>query len=136
MPRYIAIIDYDQEEGKFGAVFPDAPGCAAMGESEEEVIDNATDALAEWAADWVADGRSLPVPRSYGELLKVGDDAIGPGGLIATVPLILETGKVARANVSMDAGLLTSIDEAARRQGVTRSAFISAAARDRIKLAG
>lgn len=136
MARYIAVIDFDEEEGKFGAFFPDAPGCAAMGATEEEVIDNATDALAEWAADWLADGQALPDARTYLQLLKSGEYDLGHGGLIAAVPLILETGKVARANVSMDAGLLTSIDEAAARQGITRSAFMASAARDRLKLTG
>ena len=38
-----------------------------------------------------------------------------------------------RANISLDAGLLAEIDDAARQRGVTRSAFLAAAARDRIK---
>lgn len=131
MTRYIAIIDY--AEGMFGAYFPDAPGCTAMGATEDEVIRGAADALAEWASDELADGRSLAVPRSYLELLKSGEYDLGKGGMIATIPLILETGKVARANISIDAGLLTSIDEEASRQGITRSAFLAAAARDRLK---
>ena len=131
MTRYIAIIDY--AEGMFGAYFPDAPGCTAMGATEDEVIRDAADALAEWASDELADGRQLAPPRSYVELLKSGEHDLGKGGMIATIPLILETGKVARANISIDAGLLTSIDEEASRQGITRSAFLAAAARDRLK---
>ncbi len=133
MTRYIAIIDH--AEGMFGAYFPDAPGCTAMGATEDEVIRDAADALAEWASDELADGRQLAAPRSYLELLKSGEYDLGngKGGMIATIPLILETGKVARANISIDAGLLTSIDEEASRQGITRSAFLAAAARDRLK---
>jgi predicted RNase H-like HicB family nuclease len=130
MARYIAVIDY--ADGAYGAYFPDAEGCTAMGATEEEVVRNATEALAEWAADAVADGLRLPTPRSYAELLKSRQFDLGKGGLIATIPLILETGKVTRANISIDAGLLTSIDEAAGRLGVTRSAFLAAAARDKI----
>lgn len=131
MTRYIAIIDF--AEGMFGACFPDAPGCTAMGATEDEVIRDAADALAEWASDELADGRQLAAPRSYVELLKSGEYDLGKGGMIATIPLILDTGKVARANISIDAGLLTSIDEEAGRQGITRSAFLAAAARDRLK---
>lgn len=131
MSRYLAIIDED--EGRLGAYFPDAPGCTAMGKTEDELIDNATDALSEWAADVLADGGKLPRPRSYVELLRSEEYGIGKGGMVAHIPLLLETGKLARANISLDAGLLADIDEAASRRGVTRSAFLAAAARDKIK---
>lgn len=131
MARYLAIID--EADGSLGAHFPDAPGCVAMGESEEEVIDNATDALSEWAADVLAAGGTLPQPRSYVELLKSGEFALGKGAMVAYLPLLLETGKLARANISLDAGLLADIDEAAARRGVTRSAFLASAAREKIK---
>lgn len=131
MARYIAIIDYD--DGMYGAHFPDAPGCTAMGETEDEVIGNATDALSEWALDELADGRDLPAARSFAQLLKVGDYESSLGAMVTTIPLILETGKVTRANISIDAGLLTEIDRAANRAGITRSAFLASAARDRIK---
>lgn len=133
MSRYIAIIDYDEGEGLYGAMFPDAPGCTAMGASEDEICDNAAEALSEWMADWLADGNQPPVARSYIELLKSGEfPELGKGGMIATIPLILETGRVTRANISIDEGLLTKIDEAASRQGITRSAFLAAAARERL----
>jgi predicted RNase H-like HicB family nuclease len=131
MARYLAVIDED--DGRLGAFFPDAPGCVAMGETEDEVIDNATEALSEWAVDVLADGGTLPPPRSYVELLKSGDYDLGRGGMVAPIPLLLETGKLARANISLDAGLLADIDEAAARRGVTRSAFLAAAAKEKIK---
>lgn len=131
MARYLAIIDED--DGRLGAFFPDAPGCTAMAKTEDELIDNATDALAEWAADVLAAGGELPRPRSYVELVKSGEYDLGKGGVIVHIPLLLETGKLARANISLDAGLLADIDEAASRRGVTRSAFLAAAAREKIK---
>ena len=134
MTRYIAVIEYDEPQKLFGAYFPDAPGCTAMGASESEVIDNAIEALAEWIGDEIDDGRDAPAPRTYGELLKSGDfPDLGKGGMIATVPLLRESGKPVRANLSLDAGLLQTIDEAAGRAGLTRSAFLASAARDKIK---
>jgi hypothetical protein len=97
------------------------------------VIRNATEALSEWASDEIADGRRPPEPRSYVELLRSGNHGLGQGGLVATIPLILLTGKVTRANISIDAGLLSSMDEAATRLGVTRSAFLAAAVREKLQ---
>lgn len=133
MTRYLAIIEEDEEQGLFFASFPDAPGCVADGTSQDDVLDKAADALSEWVADEIGDGRAAPTPRSYGQLLKSGEYALGKGGTVAWVPLLLDTGKLVRANISMDAGLLASIDEAAARHGVTRSAFLVSAARDKIK---
>ncbi|WP_119271995.1 type II toxin-antitoxin system HicB family antitoxin [Taklimakanibacter deserti] len=133
MSRYIAIIDYDEASGKYGAYFPDAPGATAMGATEAEVIADAIEALAEWVADEVADGRPAPVPRTYMQLLKSNEFDPGQGGMIATVPLLRESGKPVRANVSIDAGLLETIDKEAERLGLTRSAFLASAAREKIK---
>jgi predicted RNase H-like HicB family nuclease len=131
MSRFIAIIEEGAEV--FGAYFPDAPGCTAMGDTEEAVIDNATEALAEWVGEVLADGSPVPRARSYAELLKSGEYRPGKDGMVASIPLLLETGKPARANISLDSGLLADIDEAANRRGVTRSAFLAAAARKLIK---
>lgn len=133
MARYVALID--GEAGAYGVSFPDAPGCTAMGETQEEALSSAADALAEWVSDELADGRRAPSPRSV-EILRREPDvvaALRAGAVLASVPLLIDTGKPARANISLDAGLLAEIDEAARLRGVTRSAFLAAAARDRIK---
>lgn len=129
MARYLAIID--EADGMYGVVFPDAPGCIAMGATAEEAIADAGDALSEWMLDWIADGNPPPRPRSYAEIER--SEGVAAGSVIATVPLLLETGKLVRANISLDAGLLADIDAEAARRGVTRSAFLAAAARQTIK---
>jgi len=134
MARYIALIDYDPTTKLFGAYFPDAPGCTAMGKTEEDVIANATEALDEWMADYAREDGKIPKPRSYAALLKSKDyPELGKGGMIATIPLVRETGRVTRANISLDAGILAAIDEEAQRRGLTRSSFLASAAREKIK---
>lgn len=135
MNRYLAILD--EADGMYGVIFPDAPGATAMGATPEEAIDNAGEALSEWLADWLADGNKAPEPRSYKAILKSGEfPQLGQGGMVATIPAVLETGKLARANISLDAGLLAAIDESASQRGVTRSAFLAAAARQAISSGG
>ena len=48
------------------------------------------------------------------------------------VPLFLDSGRTVRANVSFDAALLEAIDAAAKARGLSRSAFLASAARDKI----
>ena len=133
MTRYIALVDF--EDGIYGVSFPDAPGCVAMAETQDEAINDASDALSEWVADELSDGRDAPIASGVEALLRLDEirTALGRGAILASVPLVRETGKLARANISLDAGLLADIDEEARRRGVTRSAFLAAAARDKIK---
>jgi HicB_like antitoxin of bacterial toxin-antitoxin system len=48
------------------------------------------------------------------------------------VPLLLDSGRTVRANISLDAALLEAIDAAAKERGLSRSAFLASAARDKI----
>ena len=58
--KYPALID--GEAGAYGAVFPDLPGCVAMGCTMDEVVRNAEDAMLDWIASMEANGQSVPEP--------------------------------------------------------------------------
>jgi predicted RNase H-like HicB family nuclease len=133
MSRYIALVDHDR--AGFGVVFPDAPGATAMGHTVEEALGHAAEALSDWMAGRVEDGRPLPKPRSWTVLKKDKEviEALEEGAVMTLVPLVMTSGKAVRANLSLDEGLLRAIDEAARRNGVTRSAFLATAAREKIE---
>ena len=133
MTRYIAIVD--GKPGSYGISFPDAPGCVAMDRTVEDVIAAGKEVLAEWVGDVVAAGRPVPKARAAEKIRKDAEIAemLEQGALLVSIPLVLDAGRSTRANISIDAGLLSAIDEAARSHGVTRSAFIAAAARDKIK---
>lgn len=134
MSRYVAIVD--GAPGAYGVSFPDAPGCTAMGDTVDEAIKAAGAALAEWSADVLADSGAILQPRTIEELRHDEDVlaifAEGPA-LFAVVPLVINSGKPARANISLDTGLLQAIDDAADRLGLTRSAFLATAAREKIE---
>ena len=42
------IVEQDPETGRYSSVFPELPGCASAGDSEEEAIANAKEALELW----------------------------------------------------------------------------------------
>jgi hypothetical protein len=50
----------------------------------------------------------------------------------AIIPLLLDSGRPVRANLSLDAALLEATDEAASARGLTRSASMASAAREKI----
>jgi predicted RNase H-like HicB family nuclease len=112
---------------------PDLPGCHGAGATPEEAIVDATSAVREWAESRAAKNAALPVARTVAELLRLGEIDIGEGESAVMIPLIMDSGRPIRANLSLDAGLLAAIDAEASRRGLTRSAFIASAAREKIE---
>ena len=51
---------------------------------------------------------------------------------LVMIPLLLHKARSMKANISLDAGLLEQIDAEAKRRGITRSAFLVSATRDKI----
>jgi predicted RNase H-like HicB family nuclease len=136
MARYVALVD--GKPGAFGVVVPDLPGCTSGGATIDEVLRNAVEAITLWVVDARADGEKIPRPRSA-EKLRADPDvaaALAEGGVLAYVPLVLDAGRPVKANLSLDAGLLEAIDEAAKRRHLTRSAFLATAAREKIESEG
>lgn len=132
MSRYFALID--GHDGSYGVVFPDLEGAAAMGKSIDEALVNAAEALGDFIGHLRREGLPIPPPRSV-ELLRADPEVAGAlraGSFLSSVPVIVETARPVRANISLDAGLLEAIDAEAGRTGLTRSAFLASAARDKI----
>lgn len=136
MARYVGLVD--GEAGAYGVTVPDLPGCTSGGRTTDEALRNAVEAIRLWAEDAIADGEELPVPQSAEALRRVPEvaKAVAQGAALAIVPLLLDAGRPAKANLSIDAGLLASIDEAAEARGLTRSAFLASAAREKIESGG
>ena len=77
---YPALID--GEDGAYGVVFPDIPGVAAMGNTTEEALRNAEDALRDYAMETELDGEELPRPSSMQSV------EVPAGSRIVSVPLV------------------------------------------------
>jgi len=67
MTRYTVLID--GEAGGYGVVFPDLPGCAAMGTTIESALGNAADALRDWVEVTTDEGGVAPSPTPL-EILR------------------------------------------------------------------
>ena len=69
MPHYIALIHQDAD-GCYGVSFPDWPGIITAGDTLDEAIEQAAEALTFAAEDWEnPDGsKEIPKPRTIEEL--------------------------------------------------------------------
>ena len=129
MTSYIGLID--GKAGAYGVYFPDLPGCTAMAATIDEAIANAAEAMCDWVDATEQKGDVIPAPRARESLCEDPNvsEMLGEGALLVRVPLLRETGRPVKANLSIDAGILAAIDAEAKRRKLTRSAFIELMAR-------
>ena len=69
MTRYMVVIE--RGESSWGAHVPDLPGCAAVGESRDEVVDLIREAIALHIDALRRDGLPVPKPTSEGAFVDV-----------------------------------------------------------------
>lgn len=132
MTHYVGVLD---GSGKtFGIRIPDLPGCYGAGSSPETAIADAISAAREWMAHHLGKGGAQPKARNVEQFLKAGDIDAGNNEVAVMIPVVLDAGRTVRANLTFDAGLLEAIDAEAQKRGLTRSAFLSSAARERLQL--
>ncbi len=67
--RYMVVV----EEGpsSFGAYLPDLPGCIAVGESKQEVLQLIQEAIEFHLKGIKDEGASVPLPHSYSAFVEV-----------------------------------------------------------------
>jgi predicted RNase H-like HicB family nuclease len=127
---YIAVAEKDADSA-FGIWFPDVAGCFSAGETLAEASANAAVALRQHTQVVEEAGRIVQPARTLDELLSDEDvrTAAAGGAVLIAVSLSEADG----INVSLDKNLIDQIDAAAAARGLTRSAFLAQAAREKIE---
>ena len=128
MTRYPALID--GAAGAYGVTFPDLPGIVAMGETLDDALVNAEEALRDYAIEAENHDEEIVSPTSIENV-----DA-PPGCALVSVPLIRLSGRSVRANLSLDEGVAAFIDSEARRRKMTRTAYVEWMARRVAQMGG
>lgn len=68
MTHYVAIIEDAGPDFAVGVWFPDLPGCFSAGDTLDEAMTNAPEALALWIESMLDDGKAIPRARTPSEL--------------------------------------------------------------------
>jgi predicted RNase H-like HicB family nuclease/predicted DNA binding CopG/RHH family protein len=128
---YVAVLHVPETaRGAWGVTFPDLPGCVSSGATDLEASQNAREALAGHVAALVADGDPVPKARTLRDLLQDEDYLadIRSTGVAMWVELDELPAPKERVNVMLARDVLRQIDKAAAAKGLSRSAYIEAAA--------
>jgi len=128
MRYYIGVVHQDGDSA-YGIHFPDVPGCFSAADDMNDLLMNASEALSLHLEDeTLPDARTLDAVRADDNVAK----DLREGAFLLAVPFIQLSGRTAKANITIDAGLLSAVDRVAKERGLTRSAFLADLARREI----
>jgi antitoxin HicB len=71
MRKYTIILEPDLEEGGYTVTVPALPGCITQGETIEQCIERAREAIAGYIESLVADGEPIPEEIESPQMLTI-----------------------------------------------------------------
>jgi len=125
--RYPIAIEPGDAKHAYGVVVPDLPGCFSAGDTLDEAIANAPEAIALWLEDVVERGEVVPAAKPF-ETHRENPDLEGWIWAVVEVDLSRLTGKAERVNITLPSRLLARVDARVKKTGDTRSSFLARAA--------
>ena len=124
---YPVAVEAGDAKHAFGVVVPDLPGCFSAGDTFEEALVNAREAIELHVEGLLDAGEQVPAPSPV-DKLAADPDLKGFVWAFIDVPAEALDNAVERVNVTIPRRVLHAIDQAAQRQNKTRSAYLAEAA--------
>ena len=124
--RYPLVIHKDKSSD-YGVTIPDLPGCFSAGDTVDDALTNAIEAIECHVEGMLIDGEMVPSARTV-EFHSKNRQFAGGIWALADVDLSKLSGKAKRVNITLPERLLVQIDSYASRSGETRSGFLAHAA--------
>lgn len=122
--RYPIVIEPGTDTTAFGVVVPDLPGCFSAGDSFQEAIDNAKEAIELHVEDLLADGAALPAMQVL-EQHRANLAFAGWVWALVDIDMSRLADVTERVNITLPRRVLHIIDDAAKRAGESRSAYLA-----------
>jgi predicted RNase H-like HicB family nuclease len=112
---------------KYGVTVPDLPGCFSAGDTLDEAVEMAREAIDAHCELLAEKGMDIPAPRPLAEH-QANPDLAGAVWVVLDVDIEKYLGRAEKINITVPGRLLRRIDEYAKRHGETRSGFLTRAA--------
>lgn len=122
--RYPIAIEPGPETTAFGVVVPDLPGCFSAGDTLDEAMAGAEEAVAAWVDAALDAGRAIPEPTSLEAIRRNPDFAGWTFGVITLDPALLDD-TTERVNITLPRRVLKRLDALAQAAGESRSGYIA-----------
>lgn len=123
--RYPIAIEPGSESTAWGVVVPDLPGCFSAGDTLEQAMVQAEDAITAWIEVAIDADQDIPAPSDIEALRAAHPELQGwLWALVKVDPAMLDS-TFERVNISLPRRVLHRLDARARSAGETRSGFIA-----------
>lgn len=130
--RYPIAIEPGTATTAWGVAVPDLPGCFSAGDTMDEAIVNASEAITAWIEAVLDDGGDIPMPGAI-DAHRAKREFKGWIWALSEVDASVLSDKAERINITMPARVLKRVDETAHRLHESRSGFLARAALEAIK---
>jgi len=130
--RYPIVIESGDAKRAFGVIVPDLPGCVSAGDTMDDALTNAREAILLHLEGLLDDGKAFPAPSLIEQLQKKRSYR-GWTWAVVEVDASELGDKAARINITLPQRILRAVDTYARKQGETRSGFIARAVLDAMR---
>ena len=124
--RYPIVIHKDKNTD-FGVTVPDVAGCFSAGDTLEEAIDMAREAIECHLEGMLLDGEAIPVPSSIEIHQQNKEFSDGVVWALVDIDLSKLSIKSKRVNITIPERLLNAVDHYAKRHGESRSGLLAQA---------
>jgi predicted RNase H-like HicB family nuclease len=124
--RYPVIIHKDRGSD-YGVTVPDLPGCFSAGETLEEALGNAEEAILTHVEGLLLDDDTVPSPTDVETLRRKHRQKSVVWGIVS-VDLSKLSERAKRINITIPDRLLSKIDSFAESEGESRSGLLASAA--------
>ena len=123
--HYPIAIEPGNQSTAWGVVVPDLPGCFSAGDTLEQAMVLAEEAITAWIEVAIDAGQDIPAPTDI-EVLRAAHPEFQswPWALVKVDPAMLDD-TLERVNISLPRRVLHRLDARARSAGETRSGFIA-----------
>jgi predicted RNase H-like HicB family nuclease len=122
--RYPVAIETGDARHAWGVIVPDLPGCFSAGDSMEEALDNAREAILLHVAGLLDDGETVPQAQPI-EKYRGKREFKNRIWALVDVDLSQLEDTTERINITLPRRVLTKLDAAARAAGESRSGYIA-----------
>jgi len=125
--RYPIVIEPGTANTAFGVLVPDLPGCFSAGDTLDEALDNAREAIELHLEDVLHSGGELPQASPI-DAHRDNPDYAGWLWAVVEIDLARLRSTTKRYNITMPERVMAMVDAAASQTGESRSGYLAKAA--------
>jgi predicted RNase H-like HicB family nuclease len=124
MMRYPILIEEGTDAAAFGVIVPDLPGCFSAGDTLDEALDSAKEAVAAWVDAALDAGQTVPAASSIEDTRRRPGYAGWTIGVVELDPSLFDD-TIERVNITLPKRVLRRLDDLATMRHQSRGAFIA-----------